>query len=191
MKRHQNSQNACCGNVSLKSLLCSFTRISNPPSAGTWGPGMLTAKELHDKKSWMKRAGRGSMWISRQRQCEPHLRHTVRTWRRKFWALQVTFSLVLSLQNVPCKFTAEAVVGMMSLLPKLQIWSIQIGLKNIKLLTSPFSCSPSGPPVKKKKIIGDWLSKQRALNSFCEWESEMNECVRDWMESPKLQSRKL
>lgn len=61
----------------------------------------------------------------------------------------------------------------------LQILCIQIGLKIIKLLTSPFSGFPNGPPFKE--MIGDWLGKEQALkNSMNDWVRWMNVWGSEW-----------
>lgn len=116
--RHQNSQNACCGNVSKISILCSFLRNIKSSLRRHLGSRDVNCQGTAWQKGWMKRAERGSMWLSRQKQCEPHLRHPLGTWRRTFRALQVTFFLPPPLQKVPWVFTAEAVAGMMNPFPK-------------------------------------------------------------------------
>lgn len=175
--RHQNSQNACCGNVSLKSLFCALSwEISSPPYADTWEAGMLTAKELCDKK--VNEKDRKRLHVAKQ--------------AKAVWAPSQasTGNLKEDIQSLagdifPAPSFAESPLGIHSrgsgrddepvskgLSDSLQILRTQIGLKIIKLLTSPFSCFPNGPPFKE--IIGDWLGKQQALKN------SMNDLVR-WM----------
>lgn len=137
-KGHQNSQSTCCGNVSFVGLwnlylMLTFARNKSSP-LGHLGSWDVNCQGPAWQKGWNQRASRGSMWISKQGQREPHPRHPWWICKRTHRASQVTFPLALGFQKAPCEFSAQEMAGVMSPSPKAfqqpSILDIQLALKN-------------------------------------------------------------
>lgn len=172
--------------VSEISILCWLSQeIWNLPYLVTWEAGILTAKDLREKK--LKAKGKRRLHVDKQQgQCEPWPRQALNL-REEIHSLAGGISpgplfsesslQILSREN-----------GRSALSDSFRFY-IQIALKNIKQLTLLFSCLPNGPPFRE--IIGGRPRKQQALDKcFDEWVKWMNVWGSEW-KTQKLPSPNL